>query len=110
MITTQVLDVTTGEPARGMAVVLEIHRAADWARLSSGRTDESGRLVAMPDNADGGPGVYRFTFDTGSYHRERSLKPFFPEVQVMFTVQEQGEHIHVPLLLSPFGYSTYKGA
>ncbi len=110
MITTHVLDISAGEPARGMAVVLEIHRSTDWVRLSSGRTDDRGRLVALPEQADTGPGVYRFTFDTGSYHRDRSLKPFFPEVQVMFTVQEAGEHIHVPLLLSPYGYSTYKGA
>lgn len=110
MITTHVLDTAEGQPAAGMAVVLEIHRAADWVRLSSGRTDARGRLVAMTENADAGPGLYRFTFDTGGYHRERNLKPFFPEVQVMFTVQESGEHLHVPLLLSPCGYTTYKGA
>jgi 5-hydroxyisourate hydrolase len=110
MITTHVLDTATGQPARGLAVILEIHRASDWVRLSSGRTDDRGRLVAMPEQADAGPGVYRFTFDTGSYHREHNLKPFFPEVQVMFTVQDSGEHLHVPLLLSPHGYSTYKGA
>ncbi len=110
MITTHVLDTATGQPARSLAVILEMHRSTDWVRLSSGRTDERGRLVAMSEQADAGPGVYRFTFDTGSYHREQNLKPFFPEVQVMFTVQAVGEHLHIPLLLSPFGYSTYKGA
>jgi 5-hydroxyisourate hydrolase len=109
MITTHVLDTTAGEPARDMAVVLEIHRSTDWMRLSSGRTDQRGRLVAMPENADAGPGVYRFTFDTGDYHRGMNIKPFFPEVQVVFTVHEPGEHVHIPLLLSPFGYSTYRG-
>jgi 5-hydroxyisourate hydrolase len=109
MITTHVLDTSAGEPAAGMAVVLEIYRSGDWVRLSSGRTDQRGRLVAMAENADAGPGVYRFTFDTGGYHRSRNLKPFFPEVQVMFTIQEAGEHVHVPLLISPFGYSTYRG-
>ena len=110
MITTHVLDTASGEPAVGMVVLLEIHRAADWVRLSSGRTDARGRLVAMAENADAGPGLYRFTFDTGSYHRDRNLKPFFPEVQVVFTVQEAGEHLHIPLLLSPYGYSTYRGS
>lgn len=109
MITTHVLDTATGSPAAGMAVVLEIHRAADWVRLSSGRTDVHGRLIAMPEHA-AGPGLYRFTFDTGGYHRDRNLKPFFPEVQVVFTVQETGEPLHIPLLISPFGYSVYKGA
>lgn len=109
MITTHVLDTVSGEPARGVAVVLEIHRSTDWVRLSSGRTDERGRLIAMSDSADAGPGVYRFTFDTGSYHRACSIKPFFPEVQVMFTLQEPGENVHLPLLISPYGYSTYRG-
>jgi 5-hydroxyisourate hydrolase len=110
MITTHVLDTAAGEPAAGMAVVLEIYRSSDWVRLSSGRTDQRGRLVAMAENADAGPGIYRFTFDTGDYHRRMSLKPFFPEVQVMFTVQEAGEHVHIPLLISPFSYSTYRGS
>ena len=78
-----------------MAVVLEIHRSTDWMRLSSGRTDERGRLVAMPENADAGPGVYRFTFDTGDYHRSMNITPFFPEVQVVFTVVARRQHKEV---------------
>lgn len=106
MITTHVLDTSAGVPAADMAVILEIHRGSDWARLSSGRTDARGRFMALDETIPLGPGVYRLTFDTGSYHRARQLSPFFPEVQVVFTVREVGEHVHVPLLLSPFGYST----
>ena len=109
MISTHVLDTSTGHPAIGMAVVLEIHRGAEWVRLSSGLTDDRGRFVAMPELAATGPGVYRFSFDTGDYHRVRGLKPFFPEVQVVFASREPGEHLHVPLLISPFGYSCYRG-
>ena len=109
MITTHVLDTAAGRPAVAMAVVLEIHRGSDWVRLSSGRTDERGRLEAMPEEATVGPGVYRLTFDTGSYHRAKGLKPFFPEVQVIFTVLEGAEHFHLPLLISPYAYSTYRG-
>lgn len=109
MMTTHVLDIARGVPASGMAVILEIHRGSDWARLSSGRTGEGGRFVALDETIPIGPGVYRLTFDTGSYHREHNVTPFFPEVQVVFTVRQVGEQVHLPLLLSPFGYSTYRG-
>jgi 5-hydroxyisourate hydrolase len=110
MITTHVLDISRGVPAASVAVVLEVHRGSDWARLSTGRTDEWGRLVILDDTVPTGPGVYRLTFDTGSYHREHNVMPFFPEVQVVFTLRQAGDHIHMPLLLSPFSYSTYRGA
>lgn len=108
MITTHVLDTALGRPAAGMSIVLEIHRTGDWVRLAAGRTDERGRLVAIAEGVPIGPGVYRLTFDTGSYHRSCDLKPFFPEVQVVFTM-ESDQHLHIPLLVSPFGYSIYKG-
>ena len=110
MITTHVLDTSLGQPAIAMAIVLEIHRTGEWVRLSSGRTDESGRLVAIGESVPIGPGVYRLTFDTGSYHRSCDIKPFFPEVQVVFTVRGPSEHLHIPLLISPYGYSTYRGS
>ena len=107
MITTHVLDTTVGKPAVGMAVVLAIHKGSEWIRLADGYTDEHGRLTSLTDNVPIGPGVYRLTFDTGTYHR--NVNAFFPEVQVIFKVKDVGEHIHVPLLVSPFGYSTYRG-
>lgn len=110
MITTHVLDTAAGGPAVGMSVVLEVRQGSEWIRASSGRTDERGRIASWSDELPVGPGVYRLIFDTGTYQRERGVTAFFPEVQVIFTVRADGEQVHVPLLVSPFGYSTYRGA
>ena len=107
MITTHVLDTAAGKPAAGMAVVLAVHKGSEWVRLADGHTDDHGRLTTLTNELVVGPGVYRLTFDTGTYHRE--VYTFFPEVQVIFKVRSAAEHVHVPLLVSPFGYSTYKG-
>ena len=107
MITTHVLDTSIGGPAVDMDVVLEIHKGSDWVRLASGPTDQQGRLASLTVNAAVGPGVYRLTFDTGTYYRD--VRSFFPEVQVIFKVRAANEHVHVPLLISPFGYTTYRG-
>lgn len=108
MITTHVLDTATGQPAAGMSVALAVRKGSEWIRVSSGHTDDRGRLTTLTDDVAFGPGVYRLTFDTGTYHRD--VTSFFPEVQVIFKVRSAGEHVHVPLLVSPFGYSTYRGA
>jgi 5-hydroxyisourate hydrolase len=107
MITTHVLDTAIGGPAVGMDVVLAVDKGSEWVRLASGSTDAHGRLVSLTADLSVDPGVYRLTFDTGAYYRD--VKSFFPEVQVIFTVGPAGEHVHVPLLISPFGYSTYRG-
>ncbi|HKO29370.1 MAG TPA: hydroxyisourate hydrolase [Solirubrobacteraceae bacterium] len=102
-ITTHVLDTSRGRPAAGVPVVLE--RAVDgrWEAVGRGTTDDNGRardlLSSAPEN-----GRYRLTFDTGAYSR------FYPEVTVTFVVEAGEDHYHVPLLLSPFGYSTYRGS
>lgn len=110
MITTHVLDTSRGQPASGMVVVLEVHRGADWVRLAVGRTDNRGRLTLLEEEAPAGPGLYRLTFDSGEYHRGLDIRPFFPEVQVVFSTREPNDHLHIPLLLSPYGYSTYRGS
>jgi len=110
MITTHVLDIARGEPAEGLTVLLEIRQASEWAPLGRAATDGNGRASALTDGPIS-PGTYRLTFDTGSYHRNLGLEaPFFPEVKITFSVRDIDEHYHVPLLLSPFGYSTYRGA
>jgi 5-hydroxyisourate hydrolase len=110
MITTHVLDTARGRPAAGVPVVLE-HAARDrWRELGRGATDADGRLrdlVAEGSTLDAGR--YRLTFDTGAYFRDRGEAAFYPEVAIVFTVAAD-EHHHVPLLLSPFGYSTYRGS
>lgn len=109
MITTHALDIARGGPAVGLSVVLDTRRGDDWVRLSSGTTDERGRVASLTDKLTIVPGLYRLTFDTGAYERERGGTPFFPEVQVTFAIKDASEHFHVPLVMSPFGYSTYRG-
>lgn len=108
MITTHVLNTALGQPAIGMEVVLEMRRGTEWIRISSGRTDLHGRL-ALTEAATSDAGVYRLIFDTVDYYRAVRTAAFFPEIQVTFRAGGEGEHVHLPLLLSPFGYSTYRG-
>ncbi len=105
-ITTHVLDTARGVPAAGVAVRLERITAAGPDELASGRTDDDGRVSDLGPAALQ-PGTYRLVFDTGGYLGRQA---FFPEAAVTFRVAGQAAHYHVPLLLSPFGYSTYRGS
>ena len=110
MITTHVLDTARGLPAHGVPVVLEHATDDGWELVGRCATDADGRgshLVA--EGIALSHGRYRLTFDTGAYFRGRGEAAFYPEVAVVFTVAGD-EHHHVPLLLSPFGYSTYRGS
>lgn len=109
MITTHVLDIGRGTAAADVAVVLEVRRAGEWARVGTGRTDERGRLTSLIDPAASAVGRYRLTFDIGAYEKRHDVAAFFPEVQVVFDVAEATGQYHVPLVISPFGYSTYRG-
>jgi 5-hydroxyisourate hydrolase len=109
-ITTHVLDTSKGRPASGVQV--ELDRLADgaWSRIGEGRTDADGRLKTLtPAGQPVAAGRYRLTFDTGPYFAAQNLAAFYPDVTVTFEVSDDG-HYHVPLLLSPFGYSTYRGS
>ncbi len=114
-ITTHVLDTALGRPAEGVPVTLSLLEAQAGGRrfrdLGGGRTDADGRLRGLlQKDADLAAGIYRLTFDTAAYFREKGVLAFYPEVTVVFEVREPGGHYHVPLLLSPFGYSTYRGS
>ncbi len=103
MITTHVLDTAQGRPAGGVPVTLEIRDGASWKLVGQGTTDADGRLRTLsPQKIDNG--TYRIRFDT------RGRSDFFPEVSVVFEVRDASSHYHVPLLLSPYGYSTYRGS
>jgi 5-hydroxyisourate hydrolase len=104
-ITTHILDTATGRPAAGVPITLEILRADQWALIGSGETDGDGRLRSLLTKAPEA-GTYRITFNSGAYFPDG----FFPSVAITFTVAGGQEHYHVPLLLSPFGYSTYRGS
>jgi 5-hydroxyisourate hydrolase len=111
-ITTHVLDTSRGRPAPGLHVVLEQRGPdGDWVRVGDGNTDDDGRLRTLtPEGAQVAAGIYRLTFDTGRYFEARQERGFYPSVSVAFEVLDNGGHYHVPLLLSPFGYSTYRGS
>ena len=110
-LSTHVLDATTGRPAAGVQVRLERGGDGGWVPASQGQTGADGRLrLSGEDGAEFGPGVYRITFGTGAYFLARGSASFYPEVTITFEITERGEHYHVPLLLSPFGYSTYRGS
>lgn len=111
-ITTHILDTSLGRPAAGVPVVLEIQSGeGNWKRLGAGVTDADGRLRSLlPENAVLSPSTYRLTFDTQSYFSARKIESFFPSVTITFSVRDTAQHYHVPLLLSPFGYSTYRGS
>lgn len=103
-ITTHVLDTSTGQPAQGVGVALSIFHD-DWEQIARGVTDSDGRLRTLAAGIDLQRALYRLTFATGDYGNA-----FFPEISIVFRVDNPGMHYHVPLLLSPFGYSTYKGS
>ena len=104
-ITTHVLDISKGRPAQGVAVLLEVERDG-WKTVGRGVTDSDGRLRTLTENAELQRANYRLTFAT----REYDADCFFPEVVLVFRVDEPAQHYHVPLLLSRFGYSTYRGS
>ncbi len=110
-ITTHVLDTARGRPASGVAVVLERVAEGLATPLGRGATDADGRLRdILPSGAPLDAGTYRLVFDTGGYFAAQGTDAFYPEVAVVFQVKNGGGHFHVPLLLSPFGYSTYRGS
>ena len=111
-ITTHVLDVSLGRPAVGVAVTLERQASnGDWERIGSQQTDADGRARELcADAAQLETGIYRLTFDVGSYFDSRSTESFYQNVVITFSVNDASQHYHVPLLLSPFGYSTYRGS
>jgi 5-hydroxyisourate hydrolase len=110
-ITTHVLDTSLGRPAEGVPVTLEIEAAGGWKMIGKGTTNPEGRISDLVSKETTiAPGVYRLLFDTGRYFAARQLQAFYPQVTVVFKITDPSEHHHVPLLLSPFGYSTYRGS
>jgi 5-hydroxyisourate hydrolase len=110
-ITTHVLDTSRGRPASGVPVTLEIREGEDWREIGRAQTDEDGRVrQLLPAGAAPTPGVYRLTFGIETYFREQEIEGFYPEAAITFHVRDASQHHHVPLLLSPYGYSTYRGS
>ena len=109
-ITTHVLDTSQGQPADGLAVVLERNDGSRWQELAVAATDVDGRVTDLLPDEPLETGTYRLVFATGDYHQRRRTPCFYPQVTVEFLVTQSSSHYHVPLLLSPYGYSTYRGS
>jgi 5-hydroxyisourate hydrolase len=110
-ISTHVLDIAQGKPARDVPVRLERREAYDWAVLGSSSTDENGRCgQLLPEGEVLRAGLYRLAFDTASYHLAQKVEGFHPVVEITFQVREGETQFHIPLLLSPHGYTTYRGS
>lgn len=111
-ITTHVLDTALGKPAAGVHIVLQFWEAGrDWKPIAEGLTNEDGRILDwIPPGTTLTPGIYRLMFDTRAYFERLKQSTFFPTVPIVFDLRDPHQHYHVPLLLSPFGYSTYRGS
>lgn len=110
-ITTHVLDTARGTPAQGVEIVLSVLDGDRWDELARGETDADGRLGdLLPTGEPLPPGAYRLHFSTEAYFERSGDETFYPHADVVFRVTDGGGHYHVPLLLSPFGYSTYRGS
>lgn len=110
-LSTHILDTTLGRPAAGVDVKLE-HRVGDaWASLGGGTTNADGRVPSLlPAGRALEAGTHRITFDVAAYFARLGVAAFYPEVSIVFEVRDASQHYHVPLLLNPFGYSTYRGS
>jgi 5-hydroxyisourate hydrolase len=109
-LSVHVLNIQNGLPSPDVSVTLERHEDGQWVELSEAVTNEQGRISALyPEGEDVVDGTYRVVFKTGDWFTEQDKTSFFPEIPVVFTMDGALEHYHVPLLLSPYGYSTYRG-
>lgn len=109
-LSVHVLNTSTGLPSQGVKVSLERRVGSEWRLLSRAMTDSDGRIRGLYPAAQAlQQGHYRVTFETGAWFAQRGEQSFFPEVSVVFVLNEGVKHTHIPLLISPFGYSTYRG-
>ena len=109
-LTTHILDTTKGKPAAGVRIILWQQINDAWKQLAAGTTNADGRIPdLLPQDKNLKPATYKMVFDTGSYYTNQNLKTFYPEVEIQFTTFDAA-HYHVPLLINPFGYNTYRGS
>lgn len=108
-ISTHILDLARGTGGRNVPVTLQLQQAdGSWQSIGTARTDENGRVKSFGEKLSTPPGSYRLLFDMRSYPAP-GADPFFPEIVVSFRVADAGQHYHVPVVVSPYGYSTYRG-
>lgn len=110
-ITTHVLDTSKGTPAAGLSIKLEMQDSeGNWKTLAQGETNADGRITDLLDDASFVPGIFQMTFQTKAYFQKQNLPCFYPFATVVFEIEDTAPHYHIPLLLSSFGYTTYRGS
>jgi len=110
-ITSHILDTSAGRPAAGVKINLSQQKGPDWISLGSALTNNDGRVSDFTGNdAILAGGIYKLTFELSDYYSNLGQSSFYPYVDVVFEIDADGQHYHVPLLLNPYGYSTYRGS
>lgn len=110
-ISTHILDLALGKPANDVTVRLEKQEVSGWSLLASERTDHDGRChQLLPQAAALSTGSYRLSFDTARYYAAQNIRALYPVVEITFQVRDGETEFHIPLLLSPNGYTTYRGS
>ncbi|WPU66548.1 hydroxyisourate hydrolase [Peredibacter starrii] len=108
-ISTHVLDLATGVGGKNVPVILELKsKEGNWTRFATGVTDENGRIKSFNSPIKVSKGIYRLSFDMSKYTGSKKSS-FFPEINVVFQIEDENLHYHVPVVVSPYGYSTYRG-
>jgi 5-hydroxyisourate hydrolase len=108
-ISTHILDTSRGRPAEGVEVILYNQLANGWSELARGTTNSDGRVKPLLETIPA-VGIYRIAFEVGRYFEKLGIDAFYPRVTIDFSIKAASDHYHVPLLLNPFGYSTYRGS
>lgn len=110
-ITTHILDTAKGKPASNVPVILEFETDGHFVQIGQGITNDDGRVTDLLEkDLELEPGIYRISFNTQKYYEDNEEETFYPEASIVFRIKEVKEHYHVPLLLSGYGYSTYRGS
>ncbi|MFI5133082.1 MAG: hydroxyisourate hydrolase [Chitinophagales bacterium] len=109
-LTTHILDTTQGRPADGVIVILYQQQLKGWIEIAKGITNSDGRVASLlKKDVLLEHGIYKLKFETQEYFNQLAVQTFYPYVEIVFDITSE-EHYHVPLLLSPYGYSTYRGS
>jgi 5-hydroxyisourate hydrolase len=109
-VTTHILDTTSGKPASGITITLYVGQNDEWTEIARGKTNRDGRITdLLQETVLLQRGIYKLRFETKDYFDKTGTATFYPYVEIIFDIQSN-EHYHVPLLLNPFGYSTYRGS
>ena len=110
-LSVHILNQQTGLPSPGVQIELDKQQGESWQHIATGKTDADGRIKSLYPQAENmEPGVYKVTFKTGDYFKSQNMNTFFPVIPVIFNVTKQNQKLHIPLLLSQYGYSTYRGS